>query len=778
MGPRSQPGRAVKRKLAVQSTSTSSRETQSSASAAALHVLPNPDNPTSISFPFNGFRILISLPDVANATAEEVQQFKQLIPQLERSFKRAARYPARPLESAPTRTDILPFTFDCVPLSLSLPDFQNASSQGIKKFSQVVAHTMSFFQQEAAKPQKRGRGRPRASSVVARPRAASVDSVASDQSTESQARAAIRGTTTRVTYKEKEAIKQIAPHLVGDLDEYPSYLLENVTVEVPSGLSPADADYARNILHQLQGNRASGLKVTGLLSVEEAQKARLIKYVDGEHANLNKQYITLDNVLAFSIGLAEVTLAPALWVLSETGWFEIRPHSEYRFVYSNMCKAIGLKFFIEEWYKDPKSAQTWNSNDDEILEILREFTAFVIGATDTQDQWVLRCREYKQFFLTQLDQATNAAVLQKSSIYQWLDQGCPDLQPSIAVQPYGPEADAPHFYPVADNSDDESDYEEDGFEFDEDVDDPHDQVTVAQVGMILSMTKPWKGPYISSQYPQGTPFGVSIPVHLATFICHMGESGRCKDLNTLSVDSIAAAICRDFSIHEYVACQKLLRYLGQEVAAELPDEYCGYNFYKALATSPKELTVHDEELKKLTDFENGINTFTKIIEGRKVFIRRSTSSMVFSNAKNHAIKNNQPIPPRPKRNSRRKAPAGLGPSSFSQQQAPGSFNPDVEMKNGQSSSLAPLKPYHERYSAPKWTPELEHCVSPSMRSRWLASLTAEQRSLYYQETINTLYEKQMARDALKTPEQLAQEERTRRIKKKRLSYRKYGGDCY
>ncbi|KAH7418963.1 hypothetical protein BKA64DRAFT_649766 [Cadophora sp. MPI-SDFR-AT-0126] len=562
------------------------------------------------------------------------------------------------------------------------------------------------------------------------------------------------------------------------LIDLPGYLLENVTIEVPPGLSPDEADYARNILHQLQGNRASGLKVTGLLSVDESQMASLVKYVDGEHPDLNKQYITLDNVLTFSIALDEVTGAPALWVLSETGHFEIRPHQEYRVVYSNMCKAIGLKYFIEDWYEDSEATQTWNSADDEILEILQEFTAFSIGTTDTQHQWVLRCREYKNFFLSQFDQDKIASVL-KSSIYQWFKQGCPDLQPSLAIQPYGPEPDAPHFYPVADNSDDEEDDDDDGFELSESMNELFDQENDAQSEVIGNMTTGFKLDYISSEYPQGAPVGASIPVYLAVFICHMVESGRCPNPDTLTLDKIAYAMERDFSIHRYVTCKKLIRYFGQEIAAELPDEYRGYSFYKAMAAFPKELTVDDDKLKDMAKFDLAIIEFNKIVEGSKPFIRRSKTSIEAKKMKDNAAQNGLPIPPRSERNSRAKALVDFEFSTtFDQQQVPGSFNPDTEMKNGQSSSLAPLKPYHERYSAPKWPPELEHCVSPSMRQRWFDSLTPEQRSKHIQETIMRLYEEKLARDALKTPEQLAQEERTRRIKKARKSYdRRLGMRC-
>jgi len=236
MASRSQPKRAVKRKLEVQSTSSDKSKKQASAAAPApaIRVFPSTDEPTSIFLPFNGFTIVISLPDVTNASAEDIQQFKGLIPQLERAFTHAALWPAPQFEEITLRTDVLPFTFSCVPLTLRIPDHENASFEAIEEYSQVVAHIMSFFQQEASKPQKRGRGRPRASSVVARRRALSVDSVASDQSTESQTREAIRGTIKQAIYKERDAMKKIPPHLVGDVNKYPSKQI----LLLPSPFSP------------------------------------------------------------------------------------------------------------------------------------------------------------------------------------------------------------------------------------------------------------------------------------------------------------------------------------------------------------------------------------------------------------------------------------------------------------------------------------------------------------------------------------------------------------
>ena len=468
----------------------------------------------------------------------------------------------------------------------------------------------------------------------------------------------------------------------------------------------------------------------------------MVKYLKGEHANLNKQYITLDNVIDFSIGLDADTLAPALWVLSETGYFEIRPHPEYRFVYSNMCKAIGLEFFIEEWYQSSKAAQTWNSTDDEILAILREvrkflsgshshtdgiqYTAFNSGATDTQHEWVLRCREYKKFFLHQIDKAQGAAVLKKSSIYEWFKQGCPDLQPSVAIQPYGPEPDAPHFYPVADASEDENDDEEDEFEFDGGrILKLFDEALFAKhyvKEVIYDIDAPFHGPYISEHYPQGAPENASIPVHLAALICHIIDSGRCPVSKDLSIRSIATAIYKDFSIHERGACQKLLCYLGQEVVAHLPASYDEFGFYQKLAAFSKDLTVHDEVLKNNTSFENVTNLFMDIIEGRKPLIRRNEKNSEHKARVEFAKANNMVPPPRPQKN-RRKAPADFESTSFSHQQAPGFFGQGVEMKKGQASTLAPLKSYHDRYSAPKWYPEIEHCVNPTMKQRWIASMT-------------------------------------------------------
>ncbi|KAK0129956.1 hypothetical protein ONS96_000497 [Cadophora gregata f. sp. sojae] len=598
---------------------------------------------------------------------------------------------------------------------------------------------MSFFQKEAAKQQKRGRGRPRASSVVARPRASSVDSVASDESTESQARMAIHGTGPRAIYRENAAIKPIAPNLVDKFETYPSYLLEDVTVEVPPGLSATEADYARNVIHQLEDNRASELKVTGLLVVEEAQRSKLIKYTHGKLTDLNRQYITLDNVLAFSIGLAEDTRAPALWLLSETGYFEIRPNPGYRIVFSNMCKAIGLKFFTEDWYEDPKSARTWNSNDDEILEILREFTAFHIGATDTQHQWILRCREYKQFFLNQFDIADNATVLQGSSIYQWFKQGCPDLQPSLAIQPFGPEPDAPYFYPVADNSDEESDFVKDEIEEynnkeggpeehnlvgnDGNILNPFEEDFATQISTTLSIDSPYHGPYISRKYPRGAPANASIPVHLAALICHMVDNGRCQENEDCSVKAIGTAVYKDFSIHEYRTCQKLLGYFGHEIVALLPDAYRKYSFYEELANDSTKSTVHNADLKQKTSSTSVVNLFLAIIEGRKSFIRRSEKNSTWKAQNVYARTHSMAPPPRPKMNNRRKAPTGLGSAAFSEQQVASSVNPDIEMENGQYTFGDYMRAYHARYSTPKWTPELEHCVTPSMRQRFLATLT-------------------------------------------------------
>lgn len=473
----------------------------------------------------------------------------------------------------------------------------------------------------------------------------------------------------------------------------------------------------------------------------------MVKYLKGEHANLNKQYITLDNVIDFSIGLDADTLAPALWVLSETGHFEIRPHPEYRFVYSNMCKAIGLEFFIEEWYQGSKAAQTWNSTDDEILAILREvrnflsgsyshtdgiqFTAFGIGSTDTQHQWVLRCREYTKFFLKQIDKAPDAAALKKSSIYQWFKQGCPDLQPRVAIQPYGPEPDAPHFYPVADASEDENENEEDEFEFDGGrILKPFDEGLFTKQfvkELKLDIETPFHAPYISEQYPQGAPASASIPVQLAALICHAIDSGRCPDPKDLSIRSIATVIYKDFSIHERGACQKLLCYFGQEVVAELPVSYYKFGFYQKLAAFPKDLTVHDEVLKNNMDFENVTNRFLDIIEGRKSFIRRNEKNSEYKARVEFAKANNMVPPPRPQKN-RRKAPADFDSTSFSHQQAPGFSNQGVEMKNGQASTLAPWKSYHDRYSTPKWYPEIEHCVNPTMKQRWVASMTVSFQS--------------------------------------------------
>ena len=222
MASRSQPKRAVKLGLDVQSTTADKKKKQASAPAPALRVFPNAEEPSSISLPFSDLTIVISLPDVSNASAEDIQQFKGLIPQLERAFTLAALWPAPQFEEITLRTEILHFTFSCVPLTLSILDHENASFEDIEEYSKVVIHIMSFFQEEASKPQKRGRGRPRASSVVTRRRTLSVDSVASDQSTESQAREAIRGTIKQPIYKEREALKQIPLQLLGDINKYPS----------------------------------------------------------------------------------------------------------------------------------------------------------------------------------------------------------------------------------------------------------------------------------------------------------------------------------------------------------------------------------------------------------------------------------------------------------------------------------------------------------------------------------------------------------------------------
>ncbi|KAG4427390.1 hypothetical protein IFR05_017127, partial [Cadophora sp. M221] len=289
------------------------------------------------------------------------------------------------------------------------------------------------------KPRKRRHGRPRITTNQST--ATSSDESVSPQSCRSLSYS--KGKSKITIHKEADALRGY-PTPSGDINNFPSFLLDNVNVEAPPGVvDPKKAAFFRNIIHQAS-EPCSDLRVTGLLtSVDDADKNKKI-------ALFLHKYLELDGVRVISVGCTDDIRTCQLWLLGRAGWYEIRPKLEYRKIFEDMMKAIALKFFLDDWYYGLQSTRTgtvWKLRDDEILEILLKCATKVTGDSDNLIVWTARCKEYAHFLLSQMDKMDKEKgqfILKNSAMYKWLREGAPDLQSNAVFLRTSPVPDPPH----------------------------------------------------------------------------------------------------------------------------------------------------------------------------------------------------------------------------------------------------------------------------------------------------------------------------------------------
>ncbi|KAG4434214.1 hypothetical protein IFR05_010315 [Cadophora sp. M221] len=424
-----------------------------------------------------------------------------------------------------------------------------------------IVHT---YEEEVAtmeKPSKRGPGRTRTTTIQS-------TATSSEESTPAKSRQSLpraRKSKSKnsklplniiTIHKEADAL-QGYPTPTGDINNLPSFLLDNVNVEAPPGvIDPEEAAFLRNIIHQAF-KPGSNLKVTGLLtSVEDANKNRQI-------ALFLHQYLELDNVRVISVGCTDDIRTCQLWLLGRAGWYEIRPKLEYRQIFEDMMKAIALKFFLDDWYYGLLSTRSEN----EIVDILLKCAAKVAGDGDNIAVWTARCKEYAPFLLSQMDDMDKEkgdSILKNSAMYKWLKEGAPPLRSDEGFLRTSPEPDPPHPIGYSTSSSQKS----------------------SGSGAKRKNSSPYHGPYTSKNWPRGAKDGEGFDVQVAALICHMVEKSRwMTDPETLNVNKIHDAIYRDFSVQWLVTCKMLVTYYSEAIAARLPSKFHKYAFYKELAKS-------------------------------------------------------------------------------------------------------------------------------------------------------------------------------------------------
>ncbi|KAH6723853.1 hypothetical protein BKA61DRAFT_566460 [Leptodontidium sp. MPI-SDFR-AT-0119] len=447
------------------------------------------------------------------------------------------------------------------------------------------------------KPSKRRPGRPRTTTIQS-------TATSSDESTAARSRRSLSRSKSKSKSKSEKSSSPSNPTLLltvhkeadamrgyptpsGDINNLPSFLLDNVNVEAPPGVvDPEEAAFFRNIIHQTF-KPGSNLRVTGLLtSVEDADKNRQI-------ALFLHQYLELDHVRVISVGCTDDIRTCQLWLLGRAGWYEIRPKLEYRKIFEDMMKAIGLKFVIDDWYYGLLSGTVRKLRDDEVREILLKCAAKVAGDGDNLAVWTARCKEYAPFLLSQMDdmdKEKGQSILKNSAMYKWLSDGAPALQSDDVLLRTSPEPDPPHPIDYSTSDSQES-----------------------SRSRAKNKNPPYHGPYLSSKWPQGTKKGDGFVVLVAALICHMVEHRRWTDPEKLNVNKIHNAVYRDLSLQWMVTCKMLVTYYGEAIAALLPPKFHKYAFYKDLAKSSPGSALD----RALVVYEKSKARTKKMVDGKK-----------------------------------------------------------------------------------------------------------------------------------------------------------------
>ncbi|CZT03190.1 uncharacterized protein RAG0_10036 [Rhynchosporium agropyri] len=373
-----------------------------------------------------------------------------------------------------------------------------------------------------------------------------------------------------------------------DLDNHPCHLLLEVNVIPPPGVGTQNDSSYRNIL--LQAVPGSQLKIVGDVVIDSDNKAQLTTGAGKTSADHNGRIrMEIPNVSMISIGYTHAERIIVLWVHGESGWLQINPSEDYRIIYEDMRKAIAFRFGIEQYYYGDPRQKIHQSEDDEIYDVLKSCAAFNVGDGAVDVECILRCKYYQKFFLSQMvqmDIENGGGVAKGSLLYKWLLRGTFVLSPLANGGRFAREPFAVDYAtsPVADGhlSEDEVDTNPAA---------DNDPSTEA----VPKMNKPFHGPYLSQQFPQGVPAKGSLPEHFAALICHAVESKRCPDAKKkLTHAQIHNAIYRDFNTgNPLVVSKTLLHYFGQATIKFLPLEFKDYPFWDSLNQPRKEFAYYE-----------------------------------------------------------------------------------------------------------------------------------------------------------------------------------------
>ncbi|KAH8801552.1 hypothetical protein F5884DRAFT_518767 [Xylogone sp. PMI_703] len=205
---------------------------------------------------------------------------------------------------------------------------------------------------------------------------------------------------------ESSVLKSIAKVL--DPDEWPCFLIEDAVVYWKDGETQA------NILDaELQGTYI----VRGRLEVEKENR----KYL--QNKKVYSAYIEIRDSQAYSIGYGPTTI----WASGKSGWFEIRPATEYQDIYNKIIEGIDLYYAILEAYEDlerePKHKGYRNSLT--VDEILLKY-AIRDGTGLTRSEVIERIESHASFLLTHM-RKEKLVKFEATSFYKWLKIRCPEI---------------------------------------------------------------------------------------------------------------------------------------------------------------------------------------------------------------------------------------------------------------------------------------------------------------------------------------------------------------